>query len=276
MKKLVFGTAGIPLSTASSGTENGIWRVKELGLGGMELEFVRSINITKERAPGVKKVAKENDVLLTCHAPYFINLNAKEKAKLEASKARILDSARIAHLCGAWSVCFHAAFYMKQEPAMVYEKVKKQVKGIVETLKAEGNDIWVRPETTGKGSQFGNLEEVLKLSAEVPRVMPCIDFPHLHARSGGRMNSYGEFRQILDKVENALGEEGLENMHIHTSGIEYSDKGERRHLNLEGSDMNYRDLLKVWKEYKVKGIIISESANIEGDAMLLRDTYAGI
>ncbi|MFH1978428.1 MAG: TIM barrel protein, partial [Candidatus Aenigmatarchaeota archaeon] len=100
MNNLLFGTAGIPMST-NGNTMQGIQDVKKLGLGAMELEFVRSINISKEKAPLIKKTAQDSNVVLTCHAPYFINLNSLEKVKLEASKKRILDSARRAYECGA-------------------------------------------------------------------------------------------------------------------------------------------------------------------------------
>ena len=110
MEKLLFGTAGIPASS-SGPTAVGIGDVKKLGLGAMELEFVHSINISKEKAPEIKKAAEQNNIVLTCHAPYFINLNSLEKPKLKASIQRILGSARILNLCGGWSVCFHPGFY---------------------------------------------------------------------------------------------------------------------------------------------------------------------
>ena len=81
MNRLLFGTAGIPITTNNPSTVNGIKRVKELGLGCMELEFVRNINISKEKAPEVKETAKREDVVLTCHAPYYINLNSEDKRK---------------------------------------------------------------------------------------------------------------------------------------------------------------------------------------------------
>ena len=112
MNDLLFGTAGIPLSSNPRTTTDGIKHVRKLGLGAMELEFVRSVNITKDRAPEVKKAAEESNVVLTCHAPYFINLNSLEKAKIKASIERILNSARIASLCGGYSVCFHSGFYI--------------------------------------------------------------------------------------------------------------------------------------------------------------------
>ena len=121
--KLRFGTAGIPLSTPNRTTLNGIAHVKKMGLDNMELEFVHSVNITEAKAPDVRAMAKKHDVTLTCHGQYFINLNSPENHKIEASKERIYKAAKIADLCGAKSMTFHAAFYMKQEPEKVFQMV---------------------------------------------------------------------------------------------------------------------------------------------------------
>ena len=186
MKELLFGTAGIPLSSNPRTTSDGIRHVKKLGLGNLELEFVHSVNITREKAPEIRKVAEDNNIILTCHASYFINLNSLEKAKIKASIGRILNSARILNLCGGYSVAFHAGFYMGQDPKKVYDAIKHNTKEIVSTLKQEGNNIWIRPETTGKETQFGNVDEILQLSQELDNVMPCVDFAHFHARTNGK------------------------------------------------------------------------------------------
>ena len=272
MEKLLFGTAGIPASS-SGPTAVGIGDVKKLGLGAMELEFVHSINISKEKAPEIKKAAEQNNIVLTCHAPYFINLNSLEKPKLKASIQRILGSARILNLCGGWSVCFHPGFYQKSTKEEAFERVKKAIKEISETVKEERNNVWIRPETTGKETQFGNLDEILKLSHEFSNVMPCVDFAHFHARTNGKYNSYNEFAGILEAIEKKLGRKGLENMHIHITGIAYGPKGEKNHLTLEESDLKYKELLKALKDFKVKGVAISESPNIEKDALLMQKTY---
>lgn len=273
MDKLLFGTAGIPISTPDHSTLNGVKHVKALGLDAMELEFVHSINISREKAPEIRDAAKKEGVVLTCHAPYFINLNSLEKPKIHASINRILESARITHLCGGYSVCFHAGFYLNMESEKVYANIRDRIKEMRKTLDDEGVDLWLRPETTGKQSQFAGLKELLKISSEIQGVMPVVDFAHLHARTGGKENTTEEFRQTLLSVEKFLGKEGLKNMHIHLSGINYTEKGERNHLVLEESDMNYKDLLKVWKEFKIAGVVICESPNIEDDAMLLKKTF---
>jgi len=273
MEKLLFGTAGIPLRSKGSPTAEGIADVRKLGLDVMELEFVRNVHISREKAPEVKKSAEQNNIVLTCHAPYFINLNSLEKPKLKASINRILSSARIANLCGAWSVCFHPGFYQQSTKEESFKRVRNAIKEISDTLKQENNKIWLRPEITGKETQFGNIEEVLELSQEFNNVMPCVDFAHFHARTNGKYNSYKEFCSILESIEKKLGKKGLENMHIHITGIAYGEKGEKNHLNLKDSDLKYEELIKALKDFNVKGVAISESPNIEGDALLVKKIY---
>jgi deoxyribonuclease-4 len=276
MQKLLFGTAGIPISAKGSDTIEGIKEVGKLGLDAMELEFVRNVNISRDKAPEVRKTAERSGVELTCHGQYYINLNSKNKAKQRASVQRILNAARIAWLCGAKSVTFHAGFYMGMEPAQVYGNIKDGLGEIISVLKGESNKIWVRPETTGKPSQFGTLDEIIKLSTELEQVLPCVDFSHLYARSLGVCNSYKKFSEMLGEIEKGLGKKALKNMHMHVSGIEYGLKGERNHLNLEQSGFNYKELMKALKEFGVRGVLISESPNIEADAILMKRTYEGL
>ena len=272
MHELIFGAAGIPISTLERNTINGIKQVRELGLGAMELEFVHSVNISEKAAPLVKETAKKENVVLTCHGQYYINLNAFEKEKFEASIQRVLNAAQRTFECGGWSTTFHAGFYLKQEKPEVYKKVKGALQEIMQALKDDGIKIWIRPETTGKETQFGNLEEILNLSAEIDGILPCVDYAHMHAR-GGKYNTYEEFAKLLEMIEQKLGRTALDNMHIQISGVNYSAKGELNHLTLQESDLNYRDIVKSWRDFKIKGVVISESPNIEKDALLLQRLY---
>ena len=272
-KDLRFASAGIPLSTPKPGTIEGIRHVRELGLGGMEFEFVHSVNVKGDKAIEAGRVADDADVVLTAHGSYYINLNAQEKEKVIASRKRIIDAANAARLAGAFSVTFHPAFYLKDDEGVVYNRVKSQLKSITDELKDVGNDITISPETTGKGTQFGSLKELVSLSAELDNVMPCVDFAHLHARSIGKYNSLEEFRSIFSFIEKELGRRALDNMHMHVAGIAYGDKGEKNHLILDDSDLKYFELLQALKEFKVKGSLVCESPNIEDDALLLKKNY---
>ncbi len=275
--KLCFGPAGVPRTTPSpGGTLKGIARVKELGLDSMELEFVHGVRMKPAMAKQVNQARLEHDVGLTAHGPYYINLNSLEEDKIKASVERILATGRIAHLCGAESFTFHAAFYMKKDPGMVFKQVLTQLQSIRDTLDSESNPITIRPELTGKATQWGSLEELLNLSCEIEGVLPCIDFAHLHARNGGKYNTSEEFEDVLAQMEAALGRAALDNLHIHLAGIEYSDKGERKHLDLQDSDMNYIELMQALKDFDVKGYLVCESPNQEDDALLLKQTYNGL
>jgi deoxyribonuclease-4 len=272
VEKLLFGPAGVPLSTRAKATAAGIERAAELGLGCMELEFVQGVRMSRDTALTVAEIASKKKIVLTAHSPYFINLNAREPEKIRASQERIFQTARVAALCGATSIVFHAAFYLGDPPSQVYEQVRKQLQQITSQLRAEGNQVWIRPEVTGKTSQFGTLEEVIELSTEIEGVAPCIDFAHWHARTG-KFNSYYEFTFALKQVEAKLGRQALDNMHIHVSGIAYGKSGEAKHLNLIESDFNYVELIHALSDYNVKGLVISESPNLEEDAMLLQQAY---
>jgi len=274
IKNLLFGTAGIPLSTMPRGTVNGIKKVKSLNLNALELEFVRKIYIKKEDAPSIKEESIKEGVVLTAHCPYFINLNSEDKKKYYASIGYIKNSAIIASLCGGYSVCFHAGYYQKQDAKKVYNKIKEAIKIIVKDVKEHDKNIWIRPEISGKLSQFGSLNELIKISKEIEQVLPCVDFSHLYARTVGKNNTKEEFENILKDLEKSLGRASLNNMHVHLSGIEFTDKGEKNHLNLDDSRLDYKDLLRTLKEFKCKGVVICESPNIEKDAILLKETFS--
>jgi len=272
MDRLLFGTAGVPHSARDRSTIAGIDRVAKLGLGCMEIEFVQGVKMGRETALEVAEHAVKKNIVLSAHAPYYINLNSLKPEKLKASIERIFQTARIAALCGASSIVVHPAYYMGQPPNAVYENVKTHLQHITSQLKSENNSVWLRLEVTGKTSQFGTLEEILDLSAEVDGIAPCIDFAHWHARTG-KYNSYDEFSYVLKQVEQKLGRQALDNVHIHVSGIEYAVYGEKRHLDMQDSDFNYSDFIRALKDYKVKGLLICESPNLEEDAQLLQQTY---
>ncbi len=278
MDNLRFAPAGIPLSTPDRNTLNGIAEAHRLGLGGMELEFVQNVNVSDVLAPKIRTLAQEKNIALTAHGSYYINLNSEEHEKILASIKRIVHAGRVLDAAGGYSLTFHAGFYLEKSPQDTYAAVKKGMIEAVAELKSLGaGKLWIRPETTGKPTQWGSLEEILMLSTECENVMPCIDWAHMFARTGGlKNNTYDEFHGILAQVENALGKKGIEDMHMHISGIEYTPKGEKKHLPLSESEFNYKGVLKALKDYGAKGVLVCESPLIEKDALLLKETYEQI
>lgn len=273
---LLFGTAGVPLSSKDRSSEGGVRRVRELNLEAMELEFVQGVRMGEEKAKKVRAVAQEANIALSCHAPYYINLNSREPEKIAASRERIIQTSRIARILGVRSVVFHPAFKHDDPEEVVLRRVIKELSLVREILSAEGNEVMLRPETTGKGTQLGDLAETIQIAKEIPGVLPCIDFGHLHARTNGRYNTYDEFCEILEQTAEELGDRWVKNVHFHVSGIEYGIKGEKRHLALRESDLRYEELMKACLSFGVEGLAISESPILEEDALLLQQTYRAL
>ncbi|MCS7164981.1 MAG: TIM barrel protein [Candidatus Calescibacterium sp.] len=268
---LLFGTAGIP-NSAKKDTFSGIMRLRELGLQAMELEFVHGIKISHISAQKINTFSNKNNITLSSHAPYYINLNSLDKEKVEASINRIIKTAEISQLCGARNIVVHPGYYHNMDKLETYNNIKKALKRVLQEI--QGYNVTIRIETMGKQSQFGSLEEVLNLSQDLgPQIMPCIDFAHLHARTVGKLNTYQEFCQIIDNIQHKLGKKSIKDLHIHISGIKYSEKGELYHLNLKESDFNYIDFIKSLKDLEVEGIVICESPNLEDDAIMLKELY---
>jgi deoxyribonuclease-4 len=274
--RLLFGTAGVPNSTAKKNNPvEGVKKIHELGLDCMQLEFAHGVRMKEEISSALRRVSYELNVPLTSHGPYYINLNAREQDKIDSSVERIIQTAKISDLCGAESMTFHAAFYMKDSPFDVFDLVEKSMNVIEERLSRLDIEIELRPELTGKTSQFGSLEELISLTKSVNSCKPCLDFSHLFARTG-KYNTKKEFREVIAEIQKQLGKNATKQMHIHLSGISCNSKGDLKHLNLEESDFNWKALLEVLKEEDCRGYIISNSPNLEDDALKLKNYYMAL
>ncbi len=271
-KGLLFGTAGIPLSAPEPTTLRGIEHVRELGLDCLEVEFVKGVQMGSEKAEAIRRRADALGVRLSAHAPYFINLNSEDRGKRLQSQERLLKSARIGAACGAGSIVFHAGFYGKDSPETTLSAIRAELKTVISIVRSERLPVTFRIETMGKRSQFGSLDEVLTLCREVEGLQPCLDFSHLYAREG-KVNGYPEFDRILTKVARKLGTRALKNAHIHIAGIHFNRTGELKHLNLDEGDFRYDEWVQALKDFGVEGMVISESPNLETDALMLKGLY---
>lgn len=268
-----FGTVGSPLSTPPKpgGTIGGILRMAHLGLNCLELAWVRSVRISPAACGAIRLEAERNQIALSVHAPYFINLNA-DSSEWPKSRKRIMDAAHFGNLAGATDIVIHPGSYFGRSPVDVLQVAIPRLRDCVKELRGQGNPAILRPEIMGKPALLGSLEDLLAMSAEVDGVLPCVDFAHLHARTNA-LNSYDEWMGILESIRKALGEESLRRMHIHLSGIEYTAKGERKHLPFQEADLKYKQLLAALKTRGCAGRILCESPILEKDAILLRDTW---
>lgn len=266
-----FGTVGTPINKPAKpgGSVGGIYYLAELGLKAMELGWVRSVRVSESTAENIQAAGKERDVALSVHAPYYINLNADEE-EWPKSRKRLMDAARAGYASGATDIVFHPGSYFGKPPVEVLNTSLPRLEGCVMELQAEGNSVLLRPETMGKGAMLGSLEDTLEMS-QLTGVEPCLDFAHLHARPGdGSMNSYNEWMDVLTAYQKKLGDESLQRLHCHLSGIEYTEKGERNHLVITESDFNLDGLFRALKDFNAGGRILCESPTMEEDALFLQ------
>ncbi len=270
-----FGTVGSPIGTPKKpgGSVGAIQFSKSIGLTAFELGWVQSVRVSEETCAAIKKMALEEGVALSVHAPYFFNLNATEE-EWPKSRKRLMDAAHYGNLAGATDIIFHPGSYFERPPAEVLKVSIPRLKSCADELKKKGNPVILRPETMGKSAMLGSLEDTLEMSKAMKNVQPCLDFAHLHARPGdGTMNTVQEWTRLLEAYQAALGKEALKNLHIHLSGIEYGPKGEKNHLALKESDLKINFLFEVLKEFGCAGRILCESPIMEEDALNMKKAW---
>ena len=278
--KLLFGPAGfggsnlIQVPTSSKNpTADAIPVTKKAGLDTLEIEFVHSVylkNSIQEKLDEIKSNSKKFDFPLSIHAPYFINLNAIEEIKLQNSYRYILDSLEVGEKIGARVVVFHIGFFLKDDHAQVMKRIEKELLYLQDKFK--GN-VQLGTELVGKKTQIGSLEEILSLYDKLDHkfLFPVIDFAHLHARENGFFKSQKNMDNTFEILKSYP--DVVEQMHIHLSGINYTEKGERNHLMFQEADIPYKKILVGLKDIKAKGTVICESPDPALDALLLKREY---
>jgi deoxyribonuclease-4 len=273
-----FGTVGSPYSTPKKpgGSVGAIAQIKALGLSALELGWVNAVRVTESTCAQIKQAAAEQEVAISVHAPYFINLNA-DADEWPKSRKRLMDAAFYGRLAGATEIVFHPGSYFQRRPEEVLPIAIERLQGCVDELRQADNPVRLRPETMGKSAMLGSLEDTLGLSQAIPGVEPCIDFAHLHARPGdGSMNTYEEWSRALEAYARSLGEAALQRMHIHLSGIDYGPKGEKEHLPLEKADIDPQAIFRALRAFGCRGRILCEGpeAALEGDALKLQELWS--
>ena len=273
-----FGPAGVPPSfrRLKAALEDVPKLLQKEGLDAFEYQAVRwggKPQIKREVAERLGSEAEKHDVWLSLHGSYFINF-CGEKNVIEASKQRLIACATAAEWMNAHIVVFHPGFYGKKEPKEAFKNCLEALKDVVESMKTLGiKKVKIGPETMGKQSQFGSLEEILKLCEEVEQTQPVIDWAHLHARDKGRFRTIEDFRKVVEEIENRLGTEAVKDMHCHFTKVEFTEKGEKRHHTLDEAEYgpDFTLLAKVIVEFKLRPVIISESPVLDVDAVKMRD-----
>jgi len=275
MPRFKFGPAGKPITMKSADILKAPAFLRELGLNAMEYEAVRGVKISEDKARKFGEEARKHDIVLSLHAPYFINLASAKKSTVEASVARLIESVKASYWMGAYIVVFHPGYY-KDAPSKskALEWVINNLVPVVQVIKElKAENLWLGPETTGKTSQVGDLSEVIEISRRLEHVKPVVDWAHLYARyEGSFITSVDDVIKVIEMLEKELGSYAVKPLHTHFSKIEYGKGGEREHHTLAEKDYGpeFEHVCRGLCETGVEAVVISESPILEQDAIVMK------
>lgn len=266
-----FGTAGTPDGYNGSGSVGYVSWLKNRGLNAFEYQCGRGVRLSQETAEGLKTAAEVNGIRLSLHAPYFISLSSVDPQKRLNSVDYILQSAAAAQVIGAGRIIVHSGSVSGMERGEAFALALETMKLAIAALDDAGlGHIAICPETMGKQNQLGTVGEVCDFCRLDERLIPCIDFGHLYARSLGAVEGYEASAAVLDEIKNALGTERMRNLHIHFSHIEFTAGGEKRHLNFRDGQFgpDFEPLCRALEDAGAEPVIISESAGMQDEDAL--------
>lgn len=262
---IYLGPGGTPHGV--SGTKKSMEYLAEENLNAMEVQFVRGARMKESTAEDIGEEADEHGILLSIHTPYYINLNSEKQETIEKSKERIMKSARLADKMNAWVITVHAGYYSGMSSEKATEVIGDNVVECTEMIEEEELDVKIGLEQMGKEKSWGTLEEIGKVMEKTSKVVPVLDFAHYHARYGGKLESEEDFRGLLERYESL--DDGP--LHSHFSSIDYGDKGEKEHLNLEAHEPDFRKLAPVLKEKDYDVTVICETPELDRDSLRMKD-----
>nr|WP_027365446.1 TIM barrel protein [Desulfotruncus alcoholivorax] len=275
-----FGPAGNSDSFYAAGFKSSLdmpgW-LAQMGLNAYEYQCVRGVHIKEETARKLGEAASRHGLALSIHGPYYISLATTDEGIKEKTKKHFLDSIRAARWMGAGVVVFHPGGSSGKDRAGNLKRAGDYLVELLKIAEAEGlGEVKVAPETMGKPSQLGNLEEVLELCTLNDKIIPAIDFGHLHAAGAGALGTEEKFAEVLDRIEEVLGKQSVKNLHIHFSPIEYTKAGERKHRTTldDGYGPDFTFLARQIKKRGMSPTVICESSGRQAeDALVYRKIY---
>ena len=275
-----FGPSGNSQAFFDAGytkSEDSATWVKNMGLDCFEYSFGRGVNLSDSKALEIGAAFKEAGVEISVHAPYYVNLANPDDEMAAKSIGYIIDSAKKVLVLGGNRVVFHPASQGKETRAVAVMRTKDRFLRLRDRIYAEGlENVMFCPETMGKLAQIGTVAEITDFCKTDKVFTPCVDFGHVNAREQGSLKTEEDFGRLLSYMVDGLGYERVKNFHVHFSKIEYSARGEVRHLTFEDNiyGPEFAPLSIALKKYDLTPYIVCESAGTQDvDALSMRKIY---
>ena len=279
MKRATFGPGGNSESFYAQGMKSTLqapgW-LEQMGLDAYEYQAGNGLRTGEATLRAIGEKAREHNILMSLHTPYFISLSGVEQEKRLKSLDYIRDSLAAAELLGADTIVVHSgsAAKISREEAMALAR------DTLERVADEMGDtpIHIGLETMGKINQLGTLDEVLDLCKVAKCFYPVVDFGHLNARELGYFTDADSYKLIFDRIGEVLGDTYAQNLHCHFSKIEYTKAGEKKHLTFDDTQYGpqFEPLAEVIVKYGLSPRIICESAGtMAEDALYMKKACYG-
>ena len=276
MSNVRFGPAGIPTQCKGNSTIQGVECTHALGLGAMEMEFVHGVRLSEVSARAIGTRAKELDISISSHAPYYINFCTSDEVKMANSKKYLFQAAQATDFAGGRITVFHPGFYLKHTPEVAYSIAKRELSNLVEKLNAHSIKTILGAETVGKKSAFGSLYENIRLAQDIEQMAPVLDFAHLLARGDFKFGDKDDYRRVFDLVEKELPGYS-KHIHCHFSEINFTEKGERNHLPLGSNNLPpYKPFIELLAENGYGAVVICETPKLDLDALKMQKYFQSI
>lgn len=253
--------------------------IADLGLDCYEYQCGKGVHVGEASAKKLGENAKAAGIALSLHAPYFINLANPDPDSLQKTAGYITAACLAASWMGAERVVVHSGALMGRGRGEALAIAKRSLREVLAACDDQGfGHIALCPETMGKLGQLGDLDEVLELCTLDERLVPCIDFGHLYARSLGADDGPEAAERMLDRVEEVLGPERASRFHSHFSHIEFTLKGgEKCHRTFEddgGYGPAWEPLAAAVARRGWSPTFICESAGTQAeDALTMKQIY---
>lgn len=250
--------------------------LSSIGLDAYEYEAGNGLAAGHDMLSAIGNEARLNNIRMSYHTPYFISLSGVVTETRLKSIGYIRESIDAARLLGAKTIVVHCGSCAKISRDEAMRLAADTLIRVLEEVPTYGIKIGL--ETMGKKNQLGTLDEVLELCRIDSAFVPVVDFGHLNAREcGGIFNSPEDYISVFSKIERAMGVDVASNLHCHFSKIEWTDKGEKRHLTFEDEiyGPDYRPFMEAIKIGRYTPTVICESAGTQSDDALKMKTYYG-
>lgn len=277
---ILFGPSGNSDAFFEAGLKNSeqsaVW-VKNLGLDAFEYSFGRGVLMSEEKALSIGKAFAENNVKISVHAPYYINFANPDPEMIEKSIGYVLKSAEMVRLMGGERIIIHPATQGKDARDLAFARSVDNFKKLTEVIyQKDMQNLIYCPETMGKMAQIGTIEEITEICAIDKIYVPTVDFGHVNSREQGSLVTKEDYISRLSFMIDKLGYEKMKHFHIHFSKIQYSVKGEIKHLNFDDQVFgpNFEPLADALIELNLEPVVICESAGQQdNDALYMKNCY---